>query len=164
MDNEHFNFKIPEYKPGTVIRLMQNYMSIRIRLLDRTRTNPDMLYITPREKTEKEVPLGSTSSQSWPFMERSISKGPLDGKKRAMMEEELHVAAIDLEEALKKLGDDDFDLAVKYFILQTHTLDELCKYMGLSSKGGLQERLQRIVKRIARHMNMPEQERDYVSS
>lgn len=152
MDNS-FEFSIPEYKQKTVILLMQNYINIRIRLLDRMRTNPDSLYVRTETETTKEKPLGSNSSQAWPFMERSTAKSAVDGKKKAMMEEELHVAAIDLEEALSKLGDEDLDLVVKYFILQTHTLDELCTYKNLSSKGGLQERLQRIVKRLVKYMN-----------
>jgi len=155
-----FSFELPAYSQPTVIRLLRNYMQIRMRLIDGMPVRPAPLYTTSSEHhSKRERPLGAVAGQAFPFMERPKAQPSIDGKKKARMIEELHVAAIDLEEALEKLSPDDYDLTLKYFILQTHNLDELCAERHLSSKGGMQERLQRIVKRLVRTMNGTDHER-----
>lgn len=160
MTDTEFNFEIKEYNNQTVIRLMNNYINIRMRLLDGMPTRPTPLYTSgPKDqKKKKEQPLGSNSGQSWPFMEKPKAQPNIDGKKKARMIEELHVSAIDLEEALAKLHEGDLDLVLKYYVYQTHNLDDLCNERNLTSKGGMQERLQRVIKKIVKHMNGPRYE------
>jgi hypothetical protein len=76
-----------------------------------------------------------------------------DGKKRARMMEDLHCASLDLEDALNQLSDEDYKLVADYYIFGNGTIEELAAARGLASKGRLQERIQRIVRRIVRYMN-----------
>jgi hypothetical protein len=99
------------------------------------------------------VPFGMTpSSQPWPFMEQKHAVHRTDGKANARMMEELHVAVLDIEQALKHLSDDDLRLTYQYLIFQTHTLDELIAERGLTSRGSMQLRIQRIIRRVTKLM------------
>lgn len=103
--------------------------------------------------TYSEKPLGASSATPWPFMSRPRAQQITDGKKRARMMEDLHVATLDLEHALNKLSDDDYRLIADYYLFGNGTLEQLATERGLASKGRLHERIQRIVARITRIMN-----------
>jgi hypothetical protein len=81
----------------------------------------------------------------------------VDGKKRARMLEDLHCATMDLEAALQQLSDDEFKLLADYYIYGNGTLDELAQARGLLSKGRLQEKIQRLVRKLVRYMNQGEE-------
>ena len=110
------------------------------------------LYSNPTY-TYDEKPLGASPATPWPFMAKPRAQQLVDGKKRARMMEDLHCAALDLEAALQDLSDADFALIADYYIIGNGTIEELAHARGLSSKGRLQERIQRIVRRLVRTMN-----------
>jgi len=68
------------------------------------------------------------------------------------MRENLHIAIIDLENALQRLHDNDLELIYKFHIFQTCSLDELCKEYGIHSRSGMSLRIHRAVKRLVRIM------------
>jgi hypothetical protein len=151
-DRPDFQFDVSVYDQNTVIKLLQNYMDIRSTLIDRMPKNLKPVY-TSAKQTYRERPRGSSASTPWPFMTKSHAQPHIDGKKRARMQEELHVCAIDLEEALKRLKDDEFKLIADYYIIGGTTIEAVAESRGLLSKGRLQERIQRIVAKLVRYMN-----------
>lgn len=153
MTDSQFTFEVPEYNQAIVTRLLINYIDIRISLLDRMPKPNRPLYSTTKKLSYRERPLGSSTTTPWPFMTKARAASPIDGKKRARMMEDLHVATIDLENALKTLTNDEYRLIADYYIYGNGTLEELATARGLASKGRFHERLQRIVKKLVKRMN-----------
>jgi RNA polymerase sigma factor (sigma-70 family) len=151
--NENFEFQMPEYSQGTVIRLLNMYLDIRMALIDRMPNPSKPLYSVKQNHGFREKPLGSSAALPWPFMTKPHATSHTDGKKRARMMEDLHAAAIDLEQALKGLSDDEHQMILDYYVFGGMTIEELAQARGLASKGRLQERLQRIIKKLTRYMN-----------
>ncbi len=142
------------YTVGIVERLLRNYLDIRSYLEGKGQLLPDTYTVKPAPRTNKErMPLGQTAlSQPWPFMEAPRARAPMDGKARARTIQDLHVSCLDIEEALKKLHDDDVELLLKYHILQTHTLDQLVVERQVTSRGSMQRRVRRAVERLVREL------------
>lgn len=152
-DEETFKFEVPEYTQASVVKLLKNYLDIRIAITDRMPTPCTPLYTNTSPHLFRERPMGSSVSQPWPFMSKPRAASYVDGKKRARMMEDLHVAALDIEKALNRLSDEDYYLIADYFIFGNGTIEELAAARGLASKGRLQERIQRIVRRLVRYLN-----------
>jgi len=142
----------PVYTPRFVEKILKNLMDIRYTLTGKSFELPDTYAVSvQRHYQEGRVPFGMTpSSQPWPFMEHKRATTKTDGKANARLMEELHVAALDIEDAVSKLTEDDQKIVFMYYIYQTHTLDELAVSLGLRSRGSTQQRVQRIVNKITR--------------
>lgn len=153
MTDEAFEFEVPAYSKGTVIRLLEHYLDIRLSILDRMPTPTKPLYSNNERHTFREKPLGSSGNSPWPFMSRPHATKKVDGKKRARMMEDLHCATLDLENALATLDKDEYDLVADYYIYGSGTLEDLAAARGLLSKGRLHDKLQRIVSKLVRRMN-----------
>lgn len=141
------------YTPRLVEKLLKNYLDIRYTLEGKSPDLPDT-YAVNVKQTYQRVPFGMQPSEApWPFMEKLHATSPRDGKKQAREMLELHMSCLDIERALKLLDDDDLKLIYQYFIFQTHTLDELVAERGLTSRGSMQSRTQRVLKKLTRIMN-----------
>lgn len=149
---EEFEFTVPAYNRGVVIRLLQHYLDIRLSLIDRMPTPTKPLY-TNAKHTFHERPLGATKESGWPFMGKPHAQPHIDGKKKARMIEDMHCATMDLEQALARLKPDEYQLIADYYIYGSGTLDELAEARGLLSKGRLHDRIMRIVAKLVRYMN-----------
>lgn len=155
MSDGGFNFELPEYTPGLVVRLLTHYADMRGTVTGGVGNPMKTTYKQTVKYTFAEKPLGASSSFPWPFMHKPYAQQQPNGKKRALMSEEISVALIDVEDALQTLSDDDFNLIYQYYILGGITLDELAARNGLRSRGRLHERIQRIIMRMVKHMNGP---------
>lgn len=151
--NESFEFVVPTYSRGLVVRLLIHYADMKGTVSGGLGQPMKTAYKQTVKYTYAEKPLGASASFPWPFMHKSHVQSPPNGKNRARMSEEILCALIDVEDALNSLGDDDFSLIYDYYILGGITLDELAAKRGLKSRGRLHERLQRIVLRMVDHMN-----------
>lgn len=147
---------MPTYTAPMVEKLLRNYLDIRYTLEGRGQILPDTYAVRTAARNTDDVPLGQTArGQPWPFMEKARAKAPMDGKRRARLIEELHVACIDIEDALRKLTDDDLELLYDYHIFQNKTLDELVAARGVTSRGSMQKRIYRAVQRLTYAMEHP---------
>lgn len=135
-----------------VKKLLRSYLDIRYTLEGKSPELPDTYAVPVRFNYDKSrMPFGMTpSSQPWPFMEQRGATAKSDGKRQARMMEELHVSCLDIEKALRQLDDDELEIVYKHLIFQTHTLDDLIEERGLTSRGSMQSRVQRIVRRITK--------------
>lgn len=149
---DSFQFEVPPYTTKVVERLMINYADIRSTLIDRMPKTSKTIYSSAKY-VHREKPLGASASTPWPIMSRSVASPHTDGKLKANMMEDLHISSIDLENALKKLTKEEYDLVADYYIFGNGTIEELAQARGLSSKGRLQERIQRVVRKLVRIMN-----------
>lgn len=148
-----FEFRIDEYQRGLVIRLLENYVDMRGTVLGGVGKPMKTTYKQTVKYTFAERPLGASGAFPWPFMHKAHAQSPPNGRQRAQMSEEVMCALIDIEDALNDLGDEDFRLIFEYYIVGGKTLDELAAERGLKSRGRLHERIQRIIKRMVKHMN-----------
>lgn len=151
------------YSTDLVERLLRNLLDIREMLSGGSGAKvPDNYAIrTPKKRTDdqRELPLGMSPNdpRGWPFREPQHAKEPFDGKAKAKLTQELHCSVIDLEMALERkdqrgnylVDEDDMDLLLKYHILQTHTLDDLLHERQAVSRGSMQRRILRAVRRLA---------------
>jgi hypothetical protein len=142
------------YTPRLVERLLKSYLDIRYTLEGKSPELPDTYAVVHKRTAPPErTPFGMTASATaWPFMEKRPALHRTDGKKQARTMEELHVACLDIENALQYLSNDDLTIVYQYLIFQTHTLDELVAERGLVSRGSMQSRVKRIVKRVTKLM------------
>lgn len=117
----------------------------------------DTLGVRSEVQAMKELPLGLTTNdpRPWPFHEIHHAKPPRDGKARAKSIQEIHVSMIDIEVALRALTDDDLELIYKYFLLQSHTLEELCAERKNYSRGSMLLRCRRAVGRLVVALDDP---------
>lgn len=146
------------YDLGQLAKLLRNLLDIKatfagmgqqITVAPELRDPSETRAKTERAEPRRCLPFGMRpNDEFWPFFrERRKTARVMDGKKRGRSSEELLVAAIDIEIALKKryrsgeyiVSDDDVDVLTKYYILQTHTLEELARERGMSNdrKGAL---------------------------
>lgn len=153
MTEQNFEFEVPAYTQGTVIRLLTNYVEIRSTLVDHMPKPIKPLYTTTAKYFFREKPFGSSSSTPWPFMTKGHAQSRSDGKKKARMTQDLHVCTIDLEEGLKTLTDEEYKLLADYYIFGEGTIQSLAEARGLLSRGRLQEKIQRTIKKLVRIMN-----------
>jgi hypothetical protein len=149
---ETFEFEVPVYSKGIVIRLLQRYLDIRLSLIDRMPKQDKAIY-SSQQHQYREKPLGASANTGWPFMQKPNAQPRMDGKRKARMMEDLHCATIDLENALLTLTPDEYKLIAEYYIYGSVTLDELAEARGLTSKGRLHDRIMRIVAKLVRRMN-----------
>lgn len=148
------------YSVQSVERLLRNYFDFRYNLLDGGSGQPIALpaeeIVAPAQASEsytKRRPLGwSKNDQRWPFMEPRHAHTKTDGKRKAQLMTEIHVAVLDLERGLKGLSDDDCELIYKFHLFQTRTLDELCVERNLHSRGSMSRRIERAVQRLVFEM------------
>jgi hypothetical protein len=152
-DENYFRFQIDEYRRGLVVRLLENYVDMRGTVLGGLGKPMKTTYKQTVKYTYDEKPLGASDYTPWPFMHKPHAQSPPNGRQRASMYEEMECALIDIEDALNALGDEDFKLVFDYYIVGGRTLDQLAAERGLTSRGRLYERIQRIVKRMVKHMN-----------
>ena len=124
----------PVYTTSRLEKLLSNYLDIRATLNGRTQQLHDVNAVETEDAR--------------PFTSRSHAKAPQNGKGRARMMEELHVACIDIEEGLPHLTQEDQNLIIDYHILHKKTLDELCVERGTHSRGSMQRRIRRAVARL----------------
>jgi hypothetical protein len=144
---------VATYTVGTVERLLRNYLDVRYALEGRGQQLPDTYVVREkRDTSERERPFGHGTGQSWPFMEPKHARAPMDGKAKARLMEDFHCAIIDIENALRDMSDDDLELIYKYYILGTHTLDDLLVERGAQSRGSMLRRNQRAVARLTQRM------------
>lgn len=142
------------YTANQVAKLLANYLDIRYTLETRGQQLPDTYVIAKPQPTKRELPLGmSPRDEHFPFMETRHARTPMDGKAKARLIEDLHVSALDIEHAWPHIADDDADLLAKYYVLHTHTLDDLLVEHGHTSRGSMHQRIQRAVKRLTHKMN-----------
>lgn len=143
------------YTPAVVSRLLANYWYIRSYLVGvAPKANADVI-VTPTTKkvvVAKDVPLGYTPSQSWPFRERRRAQRVRDGKQRGRWQEEWHVSVLDIEVVLNRLSDDDL-LLVHLHFFQGYTQEEVAVLLGLANQQTAGRRIERVVHRIARELN-----------
>lgn len=145
----------PSYRPHEVERIAQNYLHIRSTLLGSSRPSANRFYLTknPHPPKRGERPFGDDGTTPWPFLEPKAASPVIDGKARAQAALELHVVAMDFEVALKRMPDHDLELLYKYYVFGTHTLDELCRERGITSRGSMSDVLMRMIRRLTRLMN-----------
>ena len=149
------------YTTPLVEKLLQNMLSIQNMLEGGTSSEePDNHFIRKpvMRNEQRELPLGMTPNdpRGWPFREPQHAKEPFDGKAKAMLTQELHCSIIDLKTALTRkdkygnylVDDDDIDLLTKYHIYQTHTLADLALERNVTSRGSMQRRVLRAVRRL----------------
>lgn len=105
-------------------------------------------------KTKHERPLGYTPDQApYPFMTKQHASIPIDGKRKAQMNEEIIVSMIDLEQGLKYLTDEYLSLIYKHYLFQTHTIQDLCNEQGVTSRGSMRNKCYRALCALTRYMN-----------
>jgi hypothetical protein len=139
------------YTTSNVERLLRSYLDIKQTLETRGQILPDLYTMKPKPRSSVGLPFGQTpSGKAWPFMEPQRAKAPTDGKRQARQMEELHVCCLDIEEALPKVTDDDLELLYKFYIFQTHTLDDLVAERKVTSRGSMRQRCHRAVERLTR--------------
>lgn len=136
------------YTVQSLERYLRSYLDIVCTLEGNCQKVPDTLTVQ-HHVTYRERPFGQRN-EAWPLMEPKRARTPNDGKARARFLEDLHCAKIDIEQAFPRLTRDDQNIILKYFILQTHVLDELMQEYGTTSRGSMQRRAQRAVERLLR--------------
>lgn len=142
------------YTVAQVERLLRSYFEIRSVLHGSSRPPMSRHYLTVTvDRPDKEYPLGANAENPGPFSLPNHARGHVDGKAKARAAEELHVSVIDLETALGVLSNSDFDLVYKYFIVGSHTLDQLCLERGVKDRGGMSQLLTRVLRRLTRVIN-----------
>lgn len=141
------------YTADNVIRLMQNYLDFRYTQEGSTQKLPETLtYTTPKWRGELPLGMKKTDLSPWPFREPRHAKEPRDGKAKAKQIEMIWVSMLDLERGLARLSDEDLSLMYKYYVFQTHTLDELTADLNTEHPSTVLRRLQRIAKKLAQIM------------
>lgn len=143
----------PVYTPVQVERLLKNYLAIRSVLLGSTRQPADRVFYvdTPQDAERFERPFGF-DGKPWPMNEPQHARKTVDGKAKARAATELHVSVIDLENGMRRLPDDDLELVYKYYLFQTHTLEELCAERSIPSPETMRRRLKRVLRRLTEVM------------
>jgi hypothetical protein len=141
------------YTVDNVIRLMQNYLDFRYNQEGSVQQLPETtMYVAPKWRGELPLGMRPTDLSAWPFREPRHAKEPRDGKAKAKQIELIWVSMLDLERGLSHLPDDDLTLMYKYYVFQTHTLDELAVDLGTEHASTVLRRLQRIAKKLTQIM------------
>ena len=118
-----------DYTSVMVRNLLTQYLTLREFLWEGTATqSPITQYV--RKSTLKDLPLGATNTNPFPFQEKNHASSRLDGKRRARAREELLVMVVDLEEGLKELSQHDQAILTNYFILDRLTLEDIATKKG----------------------------------
>lgn len=146
-----------QYSEKEVAFLLGYYLEYRSNLISPTAI-PEEPCIRGEYKVQHrwrhELPLGHSHSDGpWPYMVKSNAPTRVDGKRRAMKAQDIHVAMIDLEQGLRCLTDNYLEVIYKYYLFQTFTLDELVPELGLGMKSSVQKRRDSALKALTRHMN-----------
>lgn len=143
------------YTPMQVEKIAKNYVYIKSALYGSTKVPMDReIFInTPSRDDGFEKPLGWQRGTGWPMSEPKHARPVIDGKTKAQNQLELHAATMDFEIAMSRMNEKDADLIIKYHVLGTHTLEELCAERGITSKGSMSDLLTRVIKRLTRVMN-----------
>lgn len=132
---------------------MQNYLDFRYTQEGSAQKLPEtLLYVPPRWKGELPLGMKVTDLSPWPFKEPRHAKEPRDGKAKAKQIEMIWVSMLDLERGFTQLSDDDLSLVYKYYVFQTHTLEELTADLGTEHPSTVFRKLQRIAKKLAQIM------------
>ena len=161
------------YTVPIVERILHSYLDI-VLLLEGGSTTIDNPFIVQQHARVGELPLGQRPTDApWPFREHRHARRTYDGKARGRSMEELHCAVLDIEEAMEYLrwlsnhhdnevtrqqAAEDFYLIYMYHILHYYTLDELAAQRNVKSRGSMQLRLSRAVKRLTRILEDGEHE------
>ena len=151
------------YTVPIVERILHSSLDI-VLLLEGGSTTVDNPFIIEQKPRSGELPLGQRPTDpSWPFHEHRHARRTFDGKARGRSMEELHCAILDIEEGMAHLqwlskhhanevtrqqAAEDFYLIYMYHILHYYTLDELAAQRKVKSRGSMQLRLSRAVKRL----------------
>jgi len=108
----------------------------------------------PQVRWKGELPFGMTRTDTnpWPFREPRHAKPPRDGKAKASQMETIWVSMLDLERGLSKLSDDELSLLYKYYLFQTHTLEELAVELQVDYPMTVLRRANLIVKHLTKVM------------
>ena len=146
------------YTVGTLERALANYLRTRSFLDGHGQQIKDgggpAVKQTPTAP-RREVPLGYTPNQPWPFWEPPRAKEPFDGKTRGRALEELLAVCIDIEEAFTARDDDgnyvlphdDAELLYRRYVYEW-TLDELVAAYGYADRHSMRHRCQRAVRNL----------------
>jgi len=146
------------YTVENVERLLRSYLDFQYFLMGKGGQSMDTYSVRPSTPSTRELPFGATKNDArpWPFYETRHARIPRDGKSRAMKTQELHVSMLDIEIAIKQLQDDDLELLYKYYLFQTHTIEELCAERGIARHGTMRMRCKRAVERLVYILERPE--------
>lgn len=146
-----------EYTQKEVVFLLGYYLEYRSNLI-----SPTTVAEEPCIRSEyvvknvwgHEMPLGHTHSDPpWPYMVKTNASQRVDGKRRAMKAQDFHVAMTDLEQGLRCITDNYLEVIYKYYLFQSHSLEELAVELGLGFKSSAQHRCAAAIKALTRHMN-----------
>lgn len=121
-----------DYSPSLVKNLLVNYLTLREFLWEGTASQSPTAQYIHKGNGVREKPLGATSRNPFPFMEKPHASSKVDGKKKARSREELLVMILDLEAALSRMKAEDRALLLSYYTLDRVTLHDLSIYYGLS--------------------------------
>lgn len=135
------------YTPAQVERLLKNYLTIRS-MLDGSPRPPMVQMLV----TEQEEPVEDRG----PFSKPHRARGVIDGKARARAVEELHVSALDLEIGMQRMPTREANVLLHYFVMETHTLEDLCADWNVHSRASMHKIVKRIVRRLTEVMNYGE--------
>lgn len=145
------------YTPKEVMFLLGYYLEYRSNLLSPTAIPEDPCirsgYVTDNQ-WKHELPLGhSKSDPPWPYMVKSPAHSRVDGKRRAMKAQDIHISMVDLEHGLACLTDNYLEVLYKYYLFQTHTYEDIAKEHGLSHRFMIQRRCNKALETLTAHMN-----------
>jgi len=144
------------YSVSSVKTLLENYVYIRsfiTGVAPKTQTDASSVR-RPRIVDERRQPLGQKPSDTspWPFMEGKRASQSRDGKRRGRQIEDMHVSVLDLESGLNRLDEDDRTIVFAHYAAG-YTFEELAAMYGLASRGSMNSRVNRIVRRLTDIMN-----------
>jgi len=120
------------YTPAQVERILRNFLDIRATLEARGQQLPDLYITGPKREGTRHARMTT------------------DGKAKARLMEELHVATIDILDGLHRVSHDDAYLLINYYILGNSTLDDFVRERKMHSRGSMQRRIARAVQRLTR--------------
>lgn len=139
------------YTPIMVRNLLTQYLTLREFLWEGTANNsPIVQYV--RKSTLKDLPLGASNTNPFPFQEKNHATSRVDGKRKARAREELLVMVMDLEEGLNKMSDHDKALLINYFVLDRVTLEDIGKSKGQTTQAA-SLLIWRVLDRLTERMN-----------
>ena len=146
-----------QYSEKEVVFLLGYYLEYRSQLISPTAIPEDPCIeggYVENHNWQHELPLGhSKSDYAWPYMVKSPATIKPDGKRRAVKQQDIHIAMVDLEDGLMCLTDNYLEIIYKYFLFQTHTLIELAREYNLNHHFMVQRRCTKAVETLTKHMN-----------
>lgn len=129
------------YSSGEVWHILANYAAIRSLSMPQASRAREESYV-----------VRATSVRGDSFGATTYAATVRDPARAVRNKEDLLAATCDLETALSVLSDEDWELVVRYFLMD-ETIEELAVRFGYARGGSVYNRLQAICTRLARAMN-----------